>query len=196
MLKNFQEFKNSLLLAESRQVTNSPAFSIREKNPGDVIEVEGVPVKITEFTSWIKNKEAKCITFNGELEDGTEIKDKYDDGSDGYVFDDRTDMEDSPLPESFHNEKTLIFGHTRSGRNITVTLKGGRIESIDNKAMMRFPFSVGQNYNRSMETWACNNGFKINDEDPCPEEKIFGIRKKDIPQGHELRIMFPGKFRK
>ena len=27
------------------------------------------------------------------------------------------------------------------------------------------------------------------------EEKIFGIRKKDIPQGHELRMMFPHKFR-
>jgi hypothetical protein len=46
-----------------------------------------------------------------------------------------------------------------------------------------------------MKTWACNNGFKWNGEDPCPEEKLFGIRKKDIPQGHELRMMFPHKFR-
>jgi hypothetical protein len=31
--------------------------------------------------------------------------------------------------------------------------------------------------------------------DPCPEEKIFGIRKKDIPMGHELRFLYPHKFR-
>jgi hypothetical protein len=104
-------------------------------------------------------------------------------------------MENLLLFEAFHNQQALIFGHTRSGRTITVTLKGGRIETIDNKAMMRFPFSVGQPYTRSIETWACNNGFTINDEDPCPEEKIFGIRKKDIPKGHELRLMFPSKFR-
>ena len=33
-------------------------------------------------------------------------------------------------------------------------------------------------------------------KDMSPEEKVFGIRTKDIPQGHELRMMFPGKFRK
>jgi hypothetical protein len=104
-------------------------------------------------------------------------------------------MKNLMLFEAFHNEKVLVFGNTRTGKNITVTLKGGRIESIDNKAMVRFPFSVGQSYNRNIETWACNHGFTINDEDPCPEEKIFGIRKKDIPKGHELRLTFPGKFR-
>jgi hypothetical protein len=31
--------------------------------------------------------------------------------------------------------------------------------------------------------------------DPCLEEKIFGIRKSDIPKGHELRMLYPGKFR-
>jgi hypothetical protein len=35
----------------------------------------------------------------------------------------------------------------------------------------------------------------INDEDPCPEEKIFGIKKSHIPKGHELRLLFPGKFK-
>jgi hypothetical protein len=53
-----------------------------------------------------------------------------------------------------------------------------------------------EQYTRSIETWACNNGFKIDGKDPCPEKKIFGIRAKDIPQGHELRMLFPNKFRK
>ena len=84
---------------------------------------------------------------------------------------------------------------SRQGRLITFTIKGGRIESIQNDAGIRFPYAVGQGYNQSMKTWACNNGFKWNGEDPCPEEKIFGIRKKDIPKGHELRMLFPHKFR-
>jgi hypothetical protein len=104
-------------------------------------------------------------------------------------------MKHLQLFEAFHNQETLVFGSTRNGKTITVTLKGGRIETIDNKAMVRFPFSVGQQYTRSMETWACNHGFTINDEDPCPEEKIFGIKKSHIPKDHELRMLFPGKFR-
>ena len=33
-------------------------------------------------------------------------------------------------------------------------------------------------------------------KDMCPEEKIFGMRTKDIPKGHELRSLYPNKFRK
>jgi len=33
-------------------------------------------------------------------------------------------------------------------------------------------------------------------KDMCPEPKIFGMRAKDIPQGHPLRSIYPGKFRK
>lgn len=80
--RTFLEFS----LSESRSIINGPAFSIRDKNPGDVINVEGLPVTITKFTSWVKNKQADCISFVGELEDGTEVNVKYDDGVDGYVF--------------------------------------------------------------------------------------------------------------
>jgi hypothetical protein len=71
----------------------------------------------------------------------------------------------------------------------------GRIKEIENETGIRFPFSVGQILNRNVEVWACNNNFLMDGKDMCPEEKVFGIRKKDIPQGHELRMMFPGKFR-
>lgn len=85
---------------------------------------------------------------------------------------------------------------SRQNRNISITLIGGRIDTIKNESGVNFPFEIGQIYNRSIEVWACNNGFKIDGKDPCPEEKIFGIRKKDIPKGHELRMLYPGKFRK
>jgi len=36
----------------------------------------------------------------------------------------------------------------------------------------------------------------VKEMDPCPEEKIFGVRTKDVPHGHEWRRMFPNKFRR
>jgi hypothetical protein len=103
-------------------------------------------------------------------------------------------MKHLELYESFGNRKELIF-KSRQGRVITVSLLGGRIDSIDNQAGVRFPFMKGQPYTRSIEVWACNNGFTINGEDTCPEKKVFGIKVSDIPQGHELRRLFPNKFR-
>jgi len=84
---------------------------------------------------------------------------------------------------------------SRQGREIRVSLQGPAIKDIENEAGINFPFSPGQTWTRSVETWACTHGFKIDGNDPCPEEKIFGIRKKDIPHGHELRMLFPNKFR-
>lgn len=97
--------------------------------------------------------------------------------------------------ESSRYDRDVVLT-SRQGRDILVKVIGGRITSIENNSGVRFPYSIGQHWNRSIETWACNNGFKIDGEDPCPEEKIFGIRKKDIPMGHELRMMYPSKFRK
>jgi len=103
-------------------------------------------------------------------------------------------MKNLQLYETFSREKITTLT-SRQGKDIIVTSLGARIQSIDNKSGVNFPFSVGQTLTRSIETWACNNGFTIDGKSPCPEEKIFGIRKKDIPQGHELRMLFPGKFR-
>lgn len=104
-------------------------------------------------------------------------------------------MENILLFELFSNLREITLT-SRQDRDILITLLGSRIDTIDNKSGVNFPFNIGQTYTRSIETWACNNGFKIDGKDPCPEEKIFGIRKKDIPQGHELRMLFPNKFRK
>jgi hypothetical protein len=85
--------------------------------------------------------------------------------------------------------RTLAFNvyKTRDGR-IT------RIEMPDH-VHVRFPYKVGQFMNMGVETWACNNGFYIDGRDTCPEEKVFGIRKSDVPEGHQLRRVFPHKFR-
>jgi hypothetical protein len=98
--------------------------------------------------------------------------------------------------ESWSQEKTVVLESIRNRARITLTVQGGRIQNIDNPRGIRFPWSVGQTLNRSLETWACNQGFLINGKDPCPEEKIFGVRTSQVPRGHEWRTIFPGKFKK
>jgi hypothetical protein len=112
-------------------------------------------------------------------------------------------MKNLKLYESF-NQRTMILRHKMSGE-IIVNLQGSQIIEVVNNTNIRFPFLAGSFWNRSIESWSCVNNFKTietwingrlqNSLDPCPEEKIFGIRKKDIPQGHELRLLYPNKFR-
>jgi hypothetical protein len=79
---------------------------------------------------------------------------------------------------------------------ITIKIaRDSRISEIENERNVRFPFVVGQPYNRSFETWACANGFLMDGKNVCGDKKIFGIKTKDVPQGHEWRTLFPGKFR-
>jgi hypothetical protein len=101
------------------------------------------------------------------------------------------------LFESWQREEEITL-KSRMGRTIEIKVKHGKIEEIDNEAGVRFPFVTGQPLQKPfMKNWACRNGFKWNGEDPCeqPEKKIFGVRAKDIPHGHEWRMLFPGKFR-
>jgi hypothetical protein len=107
---------------------------------------------------------------------------------------------DMGIKESQDSEIEVRFvskRNTTQAFNVYKT-RDGKITRIEmpSHVHIRFPFNVGQILNRSVETWACNNNFYINGKDTCPEEKVFGIRKSDIPQGHELRHLFPHKFRK
>lgn len=78
----------------------------------------------------------------------------------------------------------------------------GRIQSVESpKGVLlgfgaRFPFSVGQIMQRNVENWACVNGWLMDGKDMCGEEKIFGVKVSDVPQGHEWRMIYPHKFRK
>jgi len=93
-------------------------------------------------------------------------------------------------------EKEVVLTNKKNPNLIIMIKKGpdSRITSIVNKSGIRFPFYVGQILQRNIETWACNNNFLIDGKDTCPEKKIFGVRTKDVPQGHEWRHIFPNKF--
>ena len=93
------------------------------------------------------------------------------------------------------SKRTIIL-KSKQGRTITFDVEFGKIENIENHSGIRFPYHEGTHYNMNIETWCCNNGFTMNGEDMCPEKKVFGMRPKDIPVGHELRSIFPNKFRK
>ena len=94
-----------------------------------------------------------------------------------------------------YGEQTIVLT-SRQNRNITITVKYGKIVDIDNQSGVNFPYTVGQSYNRSIESWAENNNFLFNGEDlEKKNRKIFGVKIEDVPQGHEWRHIFPGKFR-
>ena len=100
------------------------------------------------------------------------------------------------LFESWMREEEIVLT-SQQGRTIKIEVKHGKIEEIENETGMKFPFFTGQPVTVFMKAWACNHGFKWNGENPCDpgEKKVFGIKAKYIPKGHELRHMFPGKFR-
>lgn len=103
------------------------------------------------------------------------------------------------LFENWSRSETITLTRkNRPGVEVIITVVNGRIENIDNEYGERFPFFEGQPVTVWMKGWACNNGFLWNGEDPCDQrdEKVFGIKAKDIPKGHFLRQVFPSKFRK
>jgi hypothetical protein len=107
-----------------------------------------------------------------------------------------TDLDDESIDESIY-EREVVFTSKRNPRLEIIVTKSpdGRIVNIENETGMRFPFSVGQILNRTAEVWACNNNLLMDGKDTCPEKKIFGVKTKDVPQGHEWRHIFPNKFR-
>jgi hypothetical protein len=109
----------------------------------------------------------------------------------------RVNMNDAAdlIGESIY-EREVVFTNKRNPRLVIAIKKNpdGRITEIQNETGMRFPFSVGQILNRTAEVWACNNNFLMDGKDTCPDKKIFGIKTKDVPQGHEWRHIFPHKF--
>lgn len=101
-------------------------------------------------------------------------------------------------PSRVSGQKIVVF-KKKVNPQVTITVKtypNGQITDIENEYEVRFPYSVGQILNMGHRTWACSNGYMVNDQDPCGEEKIFGIRTKDIPLGHEFRHLYPNKFRR
>lgn len=102
-------------------------------------------------------------------------------------------MRNIELFETF-GERTIIL-KSRQHRTITISIINGKLGDIVNESGVRFPYHKGESYNRGISTWCCNNGFTMDGKDMCPEEKVFGMKKKDIPLGHDLRKILPNKFR-
>ena len=101
------------------------------------------------------------------------------------------------INEAF-GEREVVFTHKNNPNFKFSVFKDGQGRILEIKRLnprIRFPFSVGQTYNRSIETWACNHDFLIDGKDPCPEKRIFGVKISDVPPGHEWRRIFPNKFR-
>jgi hypothetical protein len=117
------------------------------------------------------------------------IRDELNDAAD--LMDD----EIYPTSESIY-EREVVFTNKRNPRLVITVKKSpdGRITEIKNESGMRFPFSVGQLLQRNVEVWACNNNFLMDGKDTCPEKKIFGVKTKDVPQGHEWRHIYRNKF--
>lgn len=69
-------------------------------------------------------------------------------------------------------EREVVFVNKRNPRLSFSVFKtpNGRITRIEN-CSVRFPFHVGQIFNRSIEVWACNNNFLMDGKDTCPEKK-------------------------
>ena len=92
--------------------------------------------------------------------------------------------------------KRVLTLTSKHGHTITVEHEGGVITGITNITSYHFPFTVGQTFNRTIEVWAENRNFLIDGKDPHENDKLFGIRIKDIPEGHPLRFVYPHKFRR
>lgn len=100
------------------------------------------------------------------------------------------------ISESAYEKVIVLQNKNNRNNTITITVGGSRIKDISKTIEVRFPYQIGQPFNRGIETWATNNGFLYNGEDLSNKnKKVFGIRTKDIPQGHELRQLYPNKFK-
>jgi hypothetical protein len=97
------------------------------------------------------------------------------------------------LFESWLREEEIVL--TRGRAEIRILTRHGKIEEIVNDDRVPIPFFIGQPVTVFLRGWACSQNYKWNGKSACPdEEKVFGIKKKWIPQGHELRRMYPSKF--
>jgi hypothetical protein len=79
-VKMFEHF-----VKETETSTSMPGFSIHDRQPGDEIEIGDTTVKIVEFLTWVKDKEAICKSFKGEV-DGKPVIVRYEDTADSYVI--------------------------------------------------------------------------------------------------------------
>jgi len=72
-IKNFISFINEDLTDLIKGKEDQKPFSIHDKKPGDVVNVDFKDVVIVKFLAWRKDKNATCTRFDGKLGNGTPV---------------------------------------------------------------------------------------------------------------------------
>ena len=72
-IKNFISFINEDLTDLIKGKEDQKPFSIHDKKPGDVVNVDYKEVVIVKFLAWGKDKNATCTRFDGKLGNGTPV---------------------------------------------------------------------------------------------------------------------------
>jgi hypothetical protein len=72
-IKNFISFINEDLTDLIKGKEDQKPFSIHDKKPGDVVNVDFKEVVIVKFLAWAKDKNATCTRFDGKLGNGTPV---------------------------------------------------------------------------------------------------------------------------
>lgn len=121
----------------SPQIISDDIFSIHDKETGDVIKVEGKDVILKEPKEWIKDKEANCLRFTGNL-NGKPVIVKYDDGYDSYIFEAKYKGRDvklnKPMRSSGPKKYKVYVKNPKTGNVIVVNFgdaKGGLTSKIN-----------------------------------------------------------------
>jgi hypothetical protein len=116
-IKTFEQF-----IAENNIVENAPALNMSGVKIGDIVQVNGVPVKVLEIYKHINNS---IIEFKGESEEGGEATYRYDDGCDDYV------------KENLDEEEGLSkSGHAALGmKQVRIVISGDSVEKNADKIL-------------------------------------------------------------
>jgi hypothetical protein len=72
-IKNFISFINEDLTDLIKGKEDQKPFSIHDKKPGEVVNVDFKEVVIVKFLAWRKDKNATCTRFDGKLGNGTPV---------------------------------------------------------------------------------------------------------------------------
>lgn len=72
-IKNFISFINEDLTDLIKGKEDQKPFSIHDKKPGDVVNVDFKEIVIVKFLAWAKDKNATCTRFDGKLGNGTPV---------------------------------------------------------------------------------------------------------------------------
>lgn len=72
-IKSYRAFLNEDFSSDPTKTVAQKPFSIHDKKPGDVVNVDDKEVVIIKFLAWAKDKGATCTRFDGKLGNGSPV---------------------------------------------------------------------------------------------------------------------------